>query len=360
MRQSYIFNSSTNNSSVENSPFTRLASKNSPEFEFDMVKAVLSILVIFSTIVGNLVITLSFVQNFKMRTVTNTMVLNNCIADTFLAISDVAFYLVPAYIPSMMDSDVLCTFSAFFDSLFKIACVLSMVGIALDRYLHLVRLPRKRLNRKQAKMAILWCWLQSMVAATPWEKLARSEDTDGARRHLCKSLPRLFEPGPSTSILPGFLKVACILLPLLIVYYMSVRIFRAIRRRRKVEIEHPRVVNLTSGERFVVHAYARSSVIAITLFGIYIACTAPFASAIILSLFPLKREMSAAESFVVYFSFRMKGSLFPLLFILRNAAVLASLKNIFGCKYRRKTTLRLQAFVIPDQNLHPGRRALPG
>lgn len=150
--------------------------ENNLPHEFDYGKFSLSFVVIASTLLGNSVLVFSYCQNYKMRTATNTMVLNHCLADMFLVLSDIAFYVTPAYIPSLMDGDVFCTLSAFFDSLFKAASILSMCGIALDRYVHLVRNSRKRMSKERTLLVIAWCWLQSAVVATPWNKLTRLEN----------------------------------------------------------------------------------------------------------------------------------------------------------------------------------------
>ena len=60
--------------------------------------------------------------------------------------------------------------------LFKAASILSMCGIALDRYVHLVRNSRKRMSKERTLLVIAWCWLQSAVVATPWNKLTRLEN----------------------------------------------------------------------------------------------------------------------------------------------------------------------------------------
>lgn len=89
--------------------------------EFDIGRCVACVSLIVSSLLSNSVIVFSYCLNYKMRTTTNTMVLNHCLVDIFLALSDIAFYLTPAYVPRLMDSDLFCNLSVSFDSLLKAA-----------------------------------------------------------------------------------------------------------------------------------------------------------------------------------------------------------------------------------------------
>ena len=305
-------------------------------YEFDHGKRSLSILVTVSTLLGNSVIVFSYCQNYKMRTATNTMVFNHCIADIFLAISDIAFYVTPAYQPGLMESDAFCTLSFFFDCLFKVASILSMCGIALDRYVNLVRPSRQRMTKQRAIAVIACCWLTSTIVAAPWNKLARAEDI-ASKRTLCRMLPRFFEAGLPISPLSVFFKTVSVLLPLLGICYVTYRVFSTARRRRKVKIqEGSRQVARRISESFTTRAHTRSPITAIILFVVYITCTTPFVVAIIWSMFPRNHVLAPGVAFAVFFLFRLKGSLFPVLYMLRNRFVLSYLHKLVCCNFLSK------------------------
>lgn len=332
-----------NQSHLDNSFNGSLSVENYLPHEFDHGKRCLSILVIVFTLLGNSVIVFSYCQNYKMRTATNTMVLNHCIADMFLVMSDIAFYVTPAYHPSLMESDVFCTLSVFFDCLFKVASILSMCGIALDRYVNLVRTSRKRMTKERAVVVIVCCWLQSTIVAAPWNKLARSEDI-ASKRTLCRTLPRFFEAGLPINALSVFFKTVSVLLPLLGICYVSYRVFSTARTRRKVKIqEGSRQVARRISESFATRAHTRSPITAIILFVVYITCTTPFLVAIVWSMFPRNHVLAPGVAFAVYFLFRLKGSLFPILYILRNRIVLSYLHKFVCCKFLSKA-------CIPDSS----------
>lgn len=351
----FFWRTMANQSSLDQSSNRSLSMANYLPHEYDYGKYFFSIFVIASTLLGNSVIIFSYCQNYKMRTATNSMVLNHCIADMFLAMSDIAFYVTPAYIPSLMDGDVFCTLSAFFDSLFKAASIISMCGIALDRYVHLVRISRRRMSRERTTVVIACCWLQSAIVATPWSNLTRPEDIAN-KRTLCRMLPRLFEAGLPINALSVFFKMVSVLLPLLGICYVSYRVFSTVRRRRKVKIQEGslQVARRVPSESFVTRVHARSPITAIILLVVYILCMAPFFVAIVWTMFPRNRVLAPGTAFAVYFLFRLKGSLFPILYILRNRFVLSYLHKLVCCNFSKKASIAeySNAFVTNNSGDH--------
>ena len=327
-----------NQSYLEYSANRSLSIENNLPHEYDNGKFFLSFSVIASTLLGNSVIMFSYCQNYKMRTATNTMVLNHCLADMLLVLSDIAFYVTPAFIPSLMDGDVFCTLSAFFDSLFKAASILSMCGIALDRYVHLVRGSRKRMSKERTMVVIAWCWLQSAVVATPWNNLTRLENIVN-KETLCRTLPRLFEAGLPFKALSVFFKIVSVVLPLLGICFVSYRVFSTVRRRRKVTTHEGllQVARRVPSESFVTRAHARSPITAIILLVVYILCMTPFFVTVVSTMFT--KTLAPGTAFAVYFLFRLKGSLFPILYIVRNRFVLSYLHKLVCCSFLKKASI---------------------
>lgn len=336
----FFWHTMANQSYLEFSANTSHSMENNLTHEHDYGKYFLSFLVIASTFLGNSVIIFSYCQNYKMRTATNTMVLNHCLADMLLVLSDIAFYLTPSCIPSLMDSDLFCTLSVFFDSLFKAASILSMCGIALDRYVHLVRNSRRRMSEERTMMVIAWCWLQSVVVATPWNKLTRLENIVN-KRTPCPALPSLFEAGLPLTALSVFFKIVCILLPLLGICYVSYRVFSTVRQRRKVETHEGslQVARRVPSEGFVTRAHARSPITAIILLVVYILSMTPFFVAIAWTMFTKNPVLASETAFAVYFLFRLKGTLFPILYILRNRFVFSYLHKLVCCSFPKKASV---------------------
>lgn len=303
----------------------------------------MSLSAISCTLVGNVIIVFSYFQNYKMRTVTNTMVLNHCFTDILIAMSDIAFYGAPAYIPSLMENDVFCTLSTFFDSLFKVASFLSMFCIALDRYINLVRARRRRMTKEIVKALFAWVWIQSLLMAAPWDKLAMSGEVKIKCAFL---LPLLFEAGSAIQALSIVFKIICVLFPILSVYYISYRVFSSGRRRRRVDVEHGSGLRRRFASELNTARSAPAEITARLLLGVYTVCTAPFLAAIIWTIFRKNQVLVPGLAFAVYFMFRLKGSLFPIIYITRNRVVLHSIQKLVCCT--SSVSGSAKAFVVDD------------
>ena len=304
----------------------------------------MSLSAISGTLVGNAIIVFSYFQNYKMRTLTNTMVLNHCFTDILIAMSDIAFYGAPAYIPSLMANDVFCTLSTFFDSLFKAASFLSMFCIALDRYINLVRARRRRMTKQVVGALFAWVWIQSLLVAAPWNKLAMSGEV---KIESAFPLPLLFEAGSAITALSIVFKIICVLFPILSIYYISYRVFSSGRRRRRVDVEHGSGLRRRfSSEHFNTARSTPAEITAMLLLGVYTVCTAPFLVAIIWTIFRKNQVLAPGLAFAVYFMFRLKGSLFPIIYITRNRVVLHSIQKLVCCK--SSVSGSAKAFVVDD------------
>ena len=314
--------------------------------DLNITKSFLYLTVVACTLSSNSVILFSFFQNYKMRTVTNTMVINHCLTDMLMVMSDVAFYITPGYIPSLTDSYVFCTLSVFFDSLFKVASFLSTVCIAFDRYHNLVRTGRKRMTKKRVALLIAWVWTQSSVVATPWNELIKSDtSTNISACALVKTLPLLLETGSAFSTLSVVFKITSLLLPLLGIYCISFRIFSAGRTRRRVDIKKRSNIQRRFSSTHFANRTARAKITAILLLGIYTVFTAPFLGTVMWTMFSNDRALEPGVAFAVNFWLRLKGVLFPILYITRNRVVLNSVEKLVCCKSR--TPYSSDAFVIP-------------
>lgn len=321
-------------------------------------KAILVLIALFLALIGNVFIIFSFFHNFKMRTITNTLVVNLCFTDTFSCALDLPYYVALIGSWPFTEDRTICQALVFFDHLLKVASILSMTGIALDRYLNLVRTYRRRMTLERARVVISWCWIQSLVSAIPWNVLSDSAQLEIKIGKLCSNFPYFFEPGMGLKYVAPFFKITCVLLPVLIIYYVSYRIIKAVRRKRKVEVEETTsgVVTGISTERFAVQAFVRSGVTAIILFGMYILCTAPFIVSVLWTLAAHKQILSPQSAFAVYLLFRLKCVLFPVLYISRNRTILGYVREKLSCcpTGKRKLMARRQetlAFVAGSSSM---------
>lgn len=312
--------------------------------EADIGKAFLCFSVIGCSLFGNMVILLSYCQNYKMRTKTNTMIINNCLTDILIAVSDIAFFCTPTYVPSLMGSDVFCALSAVFDSLFKVASFLSMFCIAVGRHIDLVRGCRRRLTKERVAILIAWIWLQASLVAAPWNKLLSSSSEITNKCVSYATLPLLFEAGSGINALSIFFKTTSIVIPVLSIYYISYRVFSTERNRRRVDVQSGSTIRRRFSSQYF-KATRAGEVTAMLLLGTYIVCSAPFLVAIVWTMFSKHCQVLVPKlAITVFLFFRLKGLLFPIIYVTRNRVVLQCVLKF--ARFRYNVPNQAKTFVV--------------
>ena len=327
-----------------------------PDVE-SIVKSAFIAVVVASSLVGNFFITVSYFQNFKMRTVTNTLVLNMSFADELSALLDVPFYVVPLLVPRLMRVVVFCEVITYFDGFLKVASTLSMCGIALDRHLNLVKgknKPRKSrhkqwMTRRRAKITIAVSWFVAFAASLPWASW--DSESDG---YCPRSRHDYFGPSVSLPAVVVFSKIAFIIVPFLGICLVLYRLLTLVRRRRRVDVvDDASVFSCSSAEHQAVRAYARSSITAVILLGMYVLCTLPFCAGVLYWLWDSSQPLGASFSFVFHLLFRLKATLFPLVYVIRNRIILSLVQQKLDCcstQPSTRTNNLIAAFVVSRSN----------
>ena len=320
-------------------------------------KSAVMIISIAIALTGNFFILFTFVRNFKMRTTTNLLVVNLCFSDFLSALVEAPFWFSTLTEQQLIQQrPLLCRILLSFEDLFQIAALLNMCAISFDRFMALVRGSRRKISRKRAHQILAWCWAQSFVFTLPWGLLNNKEPD------RCLYFPLFYEPGIDVRIVNVLFKVACIILPLAVVYYIFYRILKAARGNRKVSSESTYISRNSSAERFAVDAHRRSSKTAIILFLMFALCTLPYLGIIIWAMAEHHKHAHFSTGFAIYFVFSLKRSLFPAIYIFRNRVIVSYLTETMKCsvcKQQPKSSLAGSAFsyVPTSQNspaLDPG------
>lgn len=286
----------------------------------------LIILNITLAMLGNFFIILTYCRNFKMRTTTNTLVVSLCISDMFSAVADAPFWIAILAKDSIYSNFVVCRIMLSFQDLFIVAALLNMCGIALDRFITLVKGLRRKMTRKRARMIVLWSWLQAALSAVPW-CLASST----CKQRCYSFFPHIYEPEITPRIINIIFKLSHLVLPVFIIYYVFIRILNSVRSSRKVNLENSYISRNSSAEKFAVDAYKRSSKTAIILFTMFLFCTLPYISVVFYSIFTGNPLINFKVGFAIYFIFSLKRSLFPAIYIFRNRMIVSYLQETFRC-----------------------------
>lgn len=295
-------------------------------------KSVVMIISIVIALLGNFFILFTFCRNFKMRTTTNTLVVNLCLSDLLSALVDSPFWFSILTGQLIYEQPLLCRILLSFEDLFQVAALLNMCTISLDRFLVLVKGLRRKMSRSRVKLAIAWCWFQAFVFAIPWSLFSDTE----ARR--CRNFPHFYEPGIEPRVINIMFKVVCVFLPLFIVYYIFYRILKAAKSNRKVNIESSYISRNSSAEKFAVDAHKRSSKTAIILFLMFTLCTLPYLGINIWSMVERKQPDDFNTGFIIYFVFSLKRSLFPAIYIFRNRVIVSYLNETIKCSVCGQST----------------------
>ena len=323
--------------SPRNLPVTAsfIATRNYPSQEPNIGKALASFSVIAFTLLGNMIIIIFYIRNYKMRTVTNSLVVNHCLTDTLLALSDIArFDFTHAF--RVEGSAIFCSMFAFFDSSFLVASFLSMSCLALDRHMDLLRHTRfRRITKRSVAVLVSFVWLQSLLAAAPWFNFTKSGEMKNCSSSLGQ-FPLLLEAGSSIKALSILVKVTCVILPSVGIFYVSFRIFSSRRQGRRVDVQQQPNIRRRhfSTKHFASRKSSPAELTAVILLGTYIVCTAPFLVAVTCTIFSRESPAFAPEViFTIYLVFRLKGFLFPIIYITRNRITFHSVKKLGSFKF---------------------------
>lgn len=318
------------NCSIRNWSFVNNGTYDDNSIEVNLGKATVMLFAIGVAVLGNFFIIFTYCKNFKMRTITNTLVVNLCAADLLSSIFDLPFWLsMTLGSTTVYNKLTLCRILFSFEDLFHIVAILTMCGIAVDRYVTLVKGLRRLMTHRRAHLLIVWSWIQAVISAAPWNLIHK---LTGRKR--CSTFSHFYEPSIRFEVFNIFFKVINIVFPFLVCYYVFYRIIQAVRGRSKVNIDNNYVSRNYSAERFAVDAYKRSSKTAIILFLMFFICTFPYLCATLWSLITSDR-VGFGIGFITYFIFILKRSLFPAIYIFRNRVIWSYIQETLTCAFCR-------------------------
>lgn len=264
-----------------------------------------------------------------MRTTTNTLVVNLCVADFLSSVFEAAYWSSQMGGGRLHSHKIFCRVILAFEDLFQVASFLAMCGIAFDRYFVLVKSWKSKITRTKVRFTVACTWVLSTMAATPVELIQRTDT------NRCLGFPHFYDPRTNSSAANILLKTFCILLPIWITYYVFFRIIIAVRQRGRVGVKNNYIQRNWSAEKFAVDAHSRSSKTAVVLFSMYLICTFPFSLAYLLNMAATGRVLRNINvAFIIYLVLSLRKPLFPAIYIFRNRAIQDNLRIGFLSKMR--------------------------
>lgn len=115
---------------------------------------------------GNSMVILA-VRKPRMKTVTNVLIANLGLADLLVALFNIPSVVTYAHLWQWPFGEVLCKVLPFLQGLTLCASVGTLLGIALDRYWHIVHFKRRKITLKEAYKILTLIWVSSIIIPMP-------------------------------------------------------------------------------------------------------------------------------------------------------------------------------------------------
>ncbi|XP_066304412.1 neuropeptide FF receptor 1-like [Branchiostoma lanceolatum] len=166
---------------------------------------------------GNVTVCCLVAQNRKLHTVTNFFILNLAVADLMIAVFCMPITLVNNIVTVWVFGDVVCKLTPFIQGLSVGASVFTLVAIATDRYVAIVRAPNGRIRERQAVVIIVVVWVLAALIVAPHAVVMETIPHPYAQGDACQ------EAWPAQSYRMAYTVVLFLLLfvaPLLAVAFM--------------------------------------------------------------------------------------------------------------------------------------------
>lgn len=232
------------------------------------------VLIILTSIVGNIIVIHAVYTDIRMRTATNMLIASQSLADLGTSSLVIPFALFSVGVDGWILGQKFCTANAFLNLFFTQTTVLQLAIIAFDRYLVIAKpLLRAIGSRDAIKLAVL-AWSVSFLGSFPWLPLltnhVRVEFFPGF--YVCGQ--RYLHPLGGLAL---FTVVVLVLvfaaLPLLLIFYCYYQIDKVVRRNN----HSVSPLALSNAQKLAINVYATSAstskiVIGTSLIQVFPAC----------------------------------------------------------------------------------------
>ncbi|XP_006894549.1 PREDICTED: melanopsin [Elephantulus edwardii] len=186
------------------------------------------LLVGLTGMIGNLMVIYTFCRSRGLRTPANMFIINLAVSDFLMSITQAPIFFTNSLYKQWLFGEAGCEFYAFCGALFGITSMITLTAIALDRYLVITR-PLATIgvvSKRRAALVLLSIWLYSLAWSLPpffgWSAYV----PDGL---LTSCSWDYISFTPSVRAYTMLLFCFVFFLPLLVIIYCYIFIFRAIR-----------------------------------------------------------------------------------------------------------------------------------
>ncbi|KAG8520609.1 Melanopsin, partial [Galemys pyrenaicus] len=186
------------------------------------------LLVGLTGMLGNLTVIYTFCRSRGLRTPANMFIINLAISDFLMSFTQAPVFFASSLYKQWLFGEAGCEFYAFCGALFGITSMITLTAIALDRYLVITR-PLATIgvvSKRRAALVLLGVWLYALAWSLPpffgWSAYV----PEGLLTSCSWDYMRVT---PSFRAYTMLLFCFVFFLPLLVIIYCYVFIFRAIR-----------------------------------------------------------------------------------------------------------------------------------
>ncbi|XP_067661248.1 cholecystokinin receptor type A-like [Haliotis asinina] len=164
-----VSGASKNESVFHNSTWSRVYSNNPGLRLSAEIQIALYSIIFLLSVVGNVLVIVTLIQNKRMRTVTNVFLLNLAISDLLLAVFCMPFTLVPVLLRDFIFGGAMCIMIRYLQAVSVGASCFTLVAISLERYYAICQPLHSRswqtLSHSYRSLAV--CWILAGLAMTP-------------------------------------------------------------------------------------------------------------------------------------------------------------------------------------------------
>ncbi|XP_054852544.1 adenosine receptor A2a [Eublepharis macularius] len=244
------------------------------DFLYDVVYIILELVIALLAILGNVLVCWAVYLNSNLQNVTNYFVVSLAAADIAVGVLAIPFAITIS--TGFCASFYGCLFIACFVLVLTQSSIFSLLAIAIDRIIA-IRIPLRYnalVTGTRAKGIVAICWVLSfIIGLTPmlgWHNSSESQGQNSSFINNCSDnmMACLFEAVVTMEYMVYYNFLACVLVPLLVMFGIYLKIFMAARRQLK-QMEN----KMVHGERSrsilqkEVHA-AKSLAIIVGLFAV--------------------------------------------------------------------------------------------
>ncbi|XP_062610391.1 cholecystokinin receptor type A-like [Saccostrea cucullata] len=129
----------------------------------------LYILIFCVAVVGNVLVILTLIQNKRMRTVTNVLLLNLAISDLLLAVFCMPFSVIPMLLQNFIFGEPVCLMIGYLQGVSIAVSCFTLVALSLERYFAICRPLKSRSwqTLSHSYKTIIVCWILALAVIMP-------------------------------------------------------------------------------------------------------------------------------------------------------------------------------------------------